>query len=232
MKIRIQWWSLRNRRARRILRWAEGLFFVAGCLTLGFCGLVYFQTSLYQASERRLFEKPPRIENPPQIDSGASGGLSVKPDRERLLSLTENYPLREGSPLSKIEIPRLGLSAVVVEGIRNRDLRLAVGHVPGTALPGDAGNIVIAGHRDTFFRKLGQIHGRDRITLTTRHGSVEYSVESIVVVEPTNVQVLRASADPVLTLITCYPFSYLGPAPRRFVVRARPEPLEIRGVSR
>lgn len=222
----------RRLRPERLLRWAERLFFIVGGVTLGLCAFVYVQTSLFQASESKLFETPQQIENPPQIDSAGRGELTVKLSPERVLSPAENYALQAGSALSKLEIPRLGLSAVVVEGIRARDLRLAVGHIPGTALPGDAGNIVIAGHRDTFFRKLGQIRGRDRIVLTTLHGSFEYSVESILVVEPTNVQVLQSSADPVLTLITCYPFSYLGPAPRRFVVQARPEPVELRGDPR
>ncbi|HWB87205.1 MAG TPA: class D sortase [Bryobacteraceae bacterium] len=130
-------------------------------------------------------------------------------------------PVQPGSPVSRIEIPRLGLSVVVVEGVRPRDLKLAAGHIPGTALPGEAGNIGIAGHRDTFFRKLGTIREHDRILMTTLRGTKLYSVESTEIVDPTEVQVLDHSAEPILTLVTCYPFYFVGPAPKRFIVRAR-----------
>jgi len=128
--------------------------------------------------------------------------------------------------MSKIEIPRLGVSEVVVEGVSFRSLRVAAGHVPGTAFPGESGNVAIAGHRDTFFRKLSQIRSRDQITLTTLRGSFNYSVESTRIVEPTAVEVLRPSREPTLTLITCYPFSYIGPAPKRFIVIARQMPVQ------
>lgn len=112
---------------------------------------------------------------------------------------------------------------MVVEGVKPRSLKLAVGHIPGTALPGGPGNVGIAGHRDTFFRRLRGIHTRDKITLTMPYGSYQYSVESTQIVEPTDVQVLQTSNEPILTLVTCYPFYYVGPAPKRFVVKARQE---------
>jgi sortase A len=110
---------------------------------------------------------------------------------------------------------------MVVEGVRPRDLKLAAGHVPGTAMPEAAGNVVIAGHRDTFFRKLREVQPRDLITLTTFTGSYRYSVEWTRIVEPEDVEVTEASNEPLLTLVTCYPFFYLGSAPERFIVRAR-----------
>lgn len=112
---------------------------------------------------------------------------------------------------------------MVVEGVKPRSLKLAVGHIPGTALPGEPGNVGIAGHRDTFFRGLRRIRARDTITLTMPYGSYQYSVESTQIVDPTDVQVLQASSEPILTLVTCYPFYYVGPAPMRFVVKARQE---------
>jgi sortase A len=80
---------------------------------------------------------------------------------------------------------------------------------------------VLAGHRDTFFRPLKRVHAGDAITLKTRNGDFEYAVESIAVVPPGDVHVLQSTGGRTLTLITCFPFSYLGPAPDRFIVRAR-----------
>lgn len=203
-------------RPAQLLHWTTAALFVAGFLMLGFCALVYFEGAWYQASEGKQFE------NPGQFDTTAREALTLK--LNGALPSLENLPVREGSPLSRIEIPRLGVSVVVLEGIEPRDLRLGAGHIPGTALPGETGNIAIAGHRDTFFRKLGQIRGQDRITLTTLQGSFAYSVESTQIVNPDAVEVLQPSDQPILTLITCYPFSYIGSAPQRFIVKARQEP--------
>jgi sortase A len=95
-----------------------------------------------------------------------------------------------------------------------------VGHLPDTALPGDAGNVVLAGHRDTFFRPLRRLRTGDVIDIRTREGAFAYLVESASVVTPSDVWVLEPTGGPTLTLITCYPFSFLGAAPYRFVVRA------------
>jgi sortase A len=126
----------------------------------------------------------------------------------------------EGSSLGLIEIRSIGLSAMIAEGDNGRILRRAVGHITGSALPGQQGNVVIAGHRDTFFRPLRNIHMDDEITLTTLNGTYRYRVDSIQVVEPEDTEVLDRSDDAILTLVTCYPFYYVGPAPKRFVVRA------------
>jgi sortase A len=120
-----------------------------------------------------------------------------------------------------MEIPRLRLSAVVVEGVGPAALRRAVGHIPGTALPGGDGNVGIAGHRDTFFRPLKDLRVNDEIRFSTLRGNFKYEVESLTVVEPDNVGVLAPSHENVLTMVTCYPFSYIGAAPKRFIVRAR-----------
>jgi sortase A len=107
-----------------------------------------------------------------------------------------------------------------MEGTSNKTLRRAVGHIAGTALPGRTGNVGIAGHRDTFFRPLRNIHSNDVITLTTRSGEYRYRVVSTKVVKPDNVGVLNSDGNEVLTLVTCYPFYFLGSAPQRFIVRA------------
>ena len=127
---------------------------------------------------------------------------------------------REGSAVSRLDIPRLGISTVVVEGITSRDLRLGLGHIPGTAFPDEFGNVGIAGHRDTFLRQLRKVHPHDVITLTTLAGSYEYSVDWTRVVRPKDVEVLDPVEDPILTIVTCYPFYWVGSAPERFIVRA------------
>jgi sortase A len=127
--------------------------------------------------------------------------------------------------LGRIEIPRLGLKAMILEGVSQRTLALALGHIPGTALPGSKGNVGIAGHRDTFFRSLAGIHQNDDIVVTTRDGSYRYHVDSCAVVGPRDTRVLEDSQQPSLTLVTCYPFRYLGPAPERFIVHAVRAPL-------
>jgi sortase A len=126
----------------------------------------------------------------------------------------------EGSPLGRIEISTIGLAAMIAEGTGRRTLQRAVGHIPGTPLPGQPGNVVITGHRDTFFRGLRNIHKDDEITLTTLNGTYCYRVDSTQVVEPEDTEVLNHSDDAILTLVTCYPFYLVGPAPKRFVVRA------------
>ena len=126
-----------------------------------------------------------------------------------------------GGLIGRIEIPRLLLSVVVVEGVDKTSLRRAVGHIPGTALPGEAGNVGLAGHRDTFFRPLKDLKIKDEIQFSTLKGNFKYEVESLRIVEPDNVGVLAPSGENVLTLVTCYPFYYVGPAPKRWIVRAR-----------
>ena len=123
--------------------------------------------------------------------------------------------------MGQIELTRIGVTAMILEGTDDRTLRRAVGHIPGTSLPGQPGNVAIAGHRDTFFRALRNVRADDEITLMTLEGSYRYRVDSIKVVEPEDTQVLNNSGTDILTLVTCYPFYFVGPAPRRFIVRAQ-----------
>ena len=123
--------------------------------------------------------------------------------------------------IGRIEIGRLGISAIVVQGDSSSQLRRAVGHVPETAMPGEQGNMALTGHRDTFFRPLRNIREGDVITLETEGGQYQYAVESIAIISPAAIEVLQSSGNQELTLITCYPFYFVGPAPKRFVVRTR-----------
>jgi sortase A len=128
--------------------------------------------------------------------------------------------VKKGDVLGRMDIPRLGVSVAVLQGTNSRVLRLGAGHIEGTPLPGEAGNSGIAGHRDTFFRELKDIRSNDEIQLQTATGFFRYEVDWAKVVAPDDVSVLSPSAESALTLVTCYPFYLVGPAPRRFVVRA------------
>jgi sortase A len=127
----------------------------------------------------------------------------------------------EGEAIGRIDIPRLGIGVAIAQGESEAVLRTAVGHLADTALPGDIGNVVLAGHRDTYFRPLKDIRVGDAITIRTRDGAFEYRVESTSIVPPTDLSVLDATGGRTLTLITCFPFFYIGSAPDRFIVRAR-----------
>ncbi len=122
--------------------------------------------------------------------------------------------------LGVLEVPRLGLSTVIFEGIDGRTLRRSAGHIPGTSLPGANGKVGIAGHRDRFFGGLKDLVENDLMLVRTPHASYTYRVDSVRVVAPYQTEVLESSGVPELTLVTCYPFYFIGPAPERFVVFA------------
>lgn len=122
--------------------------------------------------------------------------------------------------LGRLVIPRLGLSAFVLEGEDESTLQRAVGFLPGTARPGEGGNTGLAAHRDTFFQPLERIQIDDRIRLEVPPHTYEYRVDSFRVVAPSEVSVLDSTGTEELTLVTCYPFRFIGPAPDRFIVKA------------
>lgn len=123
--------------------------------------------------------------------------------------------------LGKLVIPRLRIQAIVAEGTDRKTLGRAVGHIRSTALPGDRGNCALAGHRDTFLRGLGDVRVNDVIRIVTRERTYHYVVEWSEVVAPDRVDTLDPTETPAVTLVTCYPFEFIGRAPQRFVVRAR-----------
>ncbi|HXE62878.1 MAG TPA: class D sortase [Bryobacteraceae bacterium] len=126
-----------------------------------------------------------------------------------------------GDVIGRVDVDRLGVSVVVVEGVDEGDLAHAAGHLIGTAIPGQQGNAAIAAHRDTFFRPLRKIRPKDLIRVTTPEGEFHYRVVWTRIVTPDDVAVLRPDGQQELTLITCYPFYYVGEAPERFIVRAK-----------
>lgn len=192
-------------RRRRGLLWLERLLLVLGVVLLGYYGYVSAETYLYQAYENRELDAI-LASAPPRSDAPAAAA------RRRLPA--------NGQVIGRVEIPRLDVSAVVRAGSDARTLQLAVGHIPGTALPGEGGNVGLAGHRDTFFRRLQYIKPDDEISVVTPEGAFTYRVERTVVVDPDDVWVLEPTDAGTLTLVTCYPFTYIGSAPQRFIVRA------------
>ena len=132
--------------------------------------------------------------------------------------------IERGDVIGRVDVDRLGVSVVVVEGVDAGDLAHAAGHLTGTAFPGQPGNAAIAAHRDTFFRPLRKIRPRDVIRVTTPDGEYSYRVTWTRIVKPDDMGVLRPDGKQELTLITCYPFYYVGEAPQRFIVRAKRVP--------
>ncbi|MGB9335925.1 MAG: class D sortase [Candidatus Acidiferrales bacterium] len=134
---------------------------------------------------------------------------------------TTSVRILRGDLVARIDIPRLKVSEAVIEGDDTDTLRHAVGHIPGTALPGEPGNIGLAGHRDSFFRKIGELKDGDTLILETARGTFSYHVAKHAIVAPSDTSVLNSTDEPALTLVTCYPFRYIGPAPKRYVITAR-----------
>jgi sortase A len=197
-----------RRRRRGARRWLERVLIVLGVLCLGYFLYGYAESRLYQAFEDQ------------QLDAILQDGPPAEPPAEGRAVTPRRPAPAPGSTIGRIEIPRLGVSAVIRAGIDARTLRLAVGYIPGTALPGEQGNVGLAGHRDTFFRKLRDINPDDEIRVTTRDGVFHYYVQRTNIVQPKDVSVLSATSYSALTLVTCYPFTYVGSAPQRFIVRA------------
>ena len=142
------------------------------------------------------------------------------------------YPrgaIAAGTWLARLDAPSVHLSATVLEGSDDRTLSRAAGHLEETPRPGERGNVAIAGHRDTIFRPLRDLHAGDRLTLTTADRVYWYRVASTNIVEPDDVRVLEARNRPTLTLVTCYPFTFIGQAPQRYVVSADLVGEELRG---
>ena len=191
------------------LRVMQGLFASIGLVCLAWYGVVTCQAIYYQHNEsarldralERQTTESPTIERP-RPGRLQSGGRS------------------DHQLIGRLEIPRLKLSVMVVDGDDPATLNRAAGHLPDTPLPWEFGNSAVAAHRDSFFRALADIKLNDRLLLTTPHGEFHYAVSNLRIVAPDDLSVLAQSGRSALTLVTCYPFRYVGRAPKRFVVRA------------
>jgi len=226
-----------RRLAQTLLRWSQRLLLLLGLLGVGTWGWFYAQARVFQVYQSWRLDQLVK-HRPAELKAFLEGYLAriemwmtdgtpppvavpVPTKSPSPSPVPPSPPPVEGSLIGRMEIPRLALSTVILEGDSNPVLRKAAGHIPGTALPGAAGNVAIAGHRDTFFRALRRIRNNDVIALETTAGTYHYRVDSTDIVAPDDVQVLKPTDHPSLTLVTCYPFYYVGSAPKRYIVSAR-----------
>jgi len=193
---------------------ARGSSFVwmgRGLIALGLLCLVYYSIVTvhawrYQRAAKSQVEQMVSIERPP-------AARAAVPDA--------STPLKAGDLIGRIDIPRLKLSAAIAEGDDDKTLGKAVGHLPDTPLPWHRrGNVAVAAHRDGLFRALEKIRIGDDVRVVTARGEYRYHVKKTHIVDPDDVWVIAPTETPTITLITCYPFSFVGNAPRRFIVQA------------
>ena len=196
-------------RRHRADRYTSRVLLAVGVLVLAYAAYVGIDARMYQARELKRFERDRQA---------AADAVALAPAPPVPIVLP---PPADGTSIAEIEIERLHVSVVVVQGESESILERAVGHLARTALPGVEGNVVLAGHRDTFFRPLKDIREGDVITLKTRDRDFDYVVETLTIVKPTDVQVIEPTGGHTLTLVTCFPFYYVGSAPNRFIVFAR-----------
>lgn len=186
-----------------MIRRIRDLLFLIGVIALTYVGFTLIQSRLYQATAKQTL---------------AAGIRST----ENAPRLQPKWAPHGGDVIGRIDIPRLGLSVAVLQGTDAKVLRLGAGHIEGTPLPGEPGNSGVAGHRDTFFRSLKDVHKDDEILMQTATGLLRYEVDWVKIVAPDDTSVLHSvDEESSLTLVTCYPFYLVGPAPKRFVVHAR-----------
>lgn len=220
MRIAIALTKQEKELARWPFRGAYYTLLLGGLAALGFAGYQVLDAHRYQTVEKAKFEAAVALPAPEALPDSENAGTRV---------------IASGSVIGEIEMPRVGLKAIVVQGDSLRLLNRAVGHLPDSPLPGENGNVALAAHRDGLFRPLRAVQPGDAITLRTADREFQYEVLWTAVVPPTAVGVLEPTSEPVLTLVTCFPFYYVGPAPERFVVRARevesqtPHRTEFRG---
>jgi LPXTG-site transpeptidase (sortase) family protein len=184
-----------------VRRWLARLLIAGGAAVLLWVAANQLLTLSYRRHYEAALESMRRL---PATDVGRTGPAS----------------LAIGEPIGSLEIARVGLSGVVVEGDEESVLDRAIGHLPDTPLPWHTGNSALAAHRDALFRPLKGVHLGDILRLRTPHGDFEYLVREILIVNPDDLWVLDPTPVSMLTLISCWPFNYIGHAPKRFIVRA------------
>jgi sortase A len=201
----------------RPLRYVEVSLWLVAIASLGYCSVAYAGAAIHQHRQKALL-RADRMEN---------GLAAVAAARDvavpSLTSAAEPSATLGYGVLGTIEIPRLDISSIVEEGVDSSTLWEAVGHIPGTALPGQNGNSALASHRDTYFRGLEDVQSGDLIIFKSPAANFRYRVESTQIVDANATDALPDSTTPTLSLVTCYPFHYIGSAPQRFIVTARAE---------
>lgn len=201
-------------RRRRVACVCERVFFAVGTGCLLAYAAACAHGSFFQTRDRAAFEQAllASIEHEDHDHSDWSEA------RVRRYEQAIAAPVRA---LGRLDVPDASVSVMLLEGTDELTLNRAIGHIEGTAQPGEAGNVGIAGHRDSFFRGLQYLEVGDDLSLTTLNGVAHYEVTKLEVVDPDAVEVLAPTDHEALTLVTCYPFYYVGAAPRRFIVHAR-----------
>ena len=190
---------------RPLKAWVHVFLIVFGMACVMFYAAATVDTWRFQRDAKIRVEKMVTIDRPPSVEQRA-------PEAARL---------KTGEIIGRVDIPRLKLSAAVAEGDDEKTLRTAVGHLPDTPLPWQrSGNVAFAAHRDGLFRPLEKIELKDEVRIVTPRGDYHYRVTKTHIVDPNDVWVLAPTATPTITLITCYPFAFIGNAPRRFIVQA------------
>jgi sortase A len=189
------------------LRIAEFALWILAASTLGYCGYAYASAAVYQTHQKAAFEDLPAQRAARAASFLSSATLAGAPEPNSVLGI--------------LEIPSIGVTSIVEGGVDSKTLLRSVGHIPGTALPGAKGNAGLAAHRDTYFRDLGKLAPGDVLTYRSVSRTYHYAVRTTGIVDPTDTHVLSTSATPTRTLVTCYPFHYVGNAPKRFIVVAQ-----------
>jgi len=205
------------------MAWSAGLLLIAGW------GIARGLAAFLAARDlRRFHEVEVTASSPPPLSATAAAPVVLETGpvdqrlwaEERVRAFARAAREPAPPPLAVLRIPKIGLEVPVLAGTEEWTLDRGVGWVEATARPGEPGNVAIAGHRDGFFRGLKEIRTGDAIEVATPGGRRSYRVDNIRIVRPDDVRVLEPTAAPTLTLITCYPFYFVGSAPKRYIVRA------------
>jgi LPXTG-site transpeptidase (sortase) family protein len=205
-----------------VLRWLTRIALTIAALCVAFAAFTLAEQSYYRAAAR-TFSSSVQAHRTSLATPSLSPSASAAAETAVADAVPNASPMLADAPglLGELVVPHLRIATAVVEGDDAAALRRGAGHVRGTAMPGDGGNVVVAGHRDTVFRRLGELQRGDRLRLTTARGVFDYRVSRTLLVRPGDTWVLRRSAA-ALTLITCYPFNWIGSAPERWIVQAEP----------
>jgi sortase A len=213
--------AIAERKRTKVLRGIELVLLFSGMVFVMVYGCACMHSELVSRASLWSFKAQKSISRGTNGDD--PGGRNVDFTR-RLGNGVEAYTkalsAKLPAPLAVLSIPRLGMETPVFEGTDDLTLNRGAGRIKGTAMPGEPGNIGIAAHRDGFFRNLKDVRPGDRIELAQLRHRFVYTVDTLAVVDPSNVTVLQARPQPSLTLVTCYPFYFIGGAPRRYIVQA------------
>ena len=187
-----------------LARWAGRGLLVVGALLLGYWGWASWDA---HRAQQRMTARLASVQ--PLSEAGLVDSATETREEVKVTGM-----------IGRIDIDRLGLTAMVLDGTSRKALRQGVGHLENSPYPGEMGNVTLAAHRDTYFRDLRKLEPGDRVRLTTPDGVFNYAVDSLWIVPPSRTDLLGNFGGRTLTLVTCHPFAYVGPAPDRFIARA------------